>query len=383
MVLSPFRPWLDRFFFLFYVSSHHHLNNAQDEKWRSISTTFNPNHKIMTIYMKSFFLATCSLFGFWAFAQETKEEQHNNPIFDGWYADPEGIVFGDTYWVYPTYSDDYDKQLHFDAFSSKDLVNWQKHERILDTTKIKWLRQALWAPSIIGKGGKYYLFFGANDIQRPGTDSYDPDNDINHFGGIGVAVADSPGGPFEDHLGKPLVSEFYNNAQPIDQFVFEDNGTYYFFYGGWGHCNLGRLNPDFTGFLPWEDGSLFKEITPEGYVEGPFMFLRNGIYYFMWSEGGWTNGSYKVAYAMADKPTGPYKRIGTILESKEGDIATGAGHHSVVNKPGTDEWIIVYHRRPIPNLDRDHRVTCMDRMEFNPDGTIKPIKMTFEGVAND
>jgi len=314
------------------------------------------------------------------------QEQHsnNNPIFEGWYADPEGAVFDDTYWIYPTFSDDYDKQLHFDAFSSKDLVNWEKHERILDTTKIKWLRQALWAPSIIEKQSKYYLFFGANDVQRPSRDSYDPDNDINHFGGIGVAVADTPGGPFEDYLGKPLISDFYNDAQPIDQFVFKDSdGTYYFFYGGWSHCNLGKLNKDFTGFVPWEDGEPFKEITPQGYVEGPFMFLRNGIYYFMWSEGGWTNGSYKVAYAMADKATGPYKRIGTILESKEGDIATGAGHHSVINKFGTDEWIIVYHRRPIPNEDRDHRVTCLDVMDFNEDGTIKPVKMTFEGVSSN
>ena len=98
-------------------------------------------------------------------AQKPKQTK-NNPIFEGWYADPEGIVFGDTYWVYPTFSDDYDKQLHFDAFSSKDLVNWEKHERILDTTQIKWLKQALWAPSIIEKDSKYYLFFGANDIQR-------------------------------------------------------------------------------------------------------------------------------------------------------------------------------------------------------------------------
>ncbi|WP_273565989.1 family 43 glycosylhydrolase [Maribacter halichondriae] len=113
----------------------------------------------------------------------TEIQKSGNPISEGWYADPEGAVFGDEYWIYPTYSDDYDKQLHFDAFSSKDLVNWQKHERILDTTKIKWLRQALWAPSIIEKVGKYYLFFGANDIQRPGRDSYNPNNDINHFGG--------------------------------------------------------------------------------------------------------------------------------------------------------------------------------------------------------
>jgi len=303
-----------------------------------------------------------------------------NPIFEGWYADPEGLVFGDEYWVYPTYSDDFEKQLFLDAFSSKDLVNWQKHERILDTTKIKWLRQALWAPSVIEKEGQYFLFFGANDIQRPGRDSYDPDNDINHFGGIGIAVANNPAGPFTDYLGKPLISEFYNDAQPIDQFVFKDvDGTHYFFYGGWSHCNLGKLNDDFTGFVPWEDGGLFHEVTPEGYVEGPFMFLRNGIYYFMWSEGGWTNGTYKVAYAMADKATGPYKRVGTILESDH-NVATGAGHHSVINIPNTDEWIIVYHRRPIPNEDRDHRVTCMDYMEFNADGTIQPVQMTFKGM---
>jgi beta-xylosidase len=156
--------------------------------------------------------------------------QNHNPLFDGWYADPEGAVFGDTYWVFPTFSDDFEKQLHFDAFSSKDLVNWKKHERILDTTQIKWLRQALWAPSIIEKNDEYYLFFGANDIQRPGRDSYDPDNDINHYGGIGVAVAQSPAGPYKDYLGKPLISDFYNDAQPIDQFVFQDtDGTYYFF----------------------------------------------------------------------------------------------------------------------------------------------------------
>jgi beta-xylosidase len=325
------------------------------------------------------FTMLCFLVYVLGFSQEPLKM--NNPIADGWYADPEGAVFNDTYWVYPTFSDDYDKQLHFDAFSSKNLVDWKKHERILDTTNIKWLRQALWAPSIIEKNQRYFLFFGANDIQRPDRNSYDPTNDINHYGGIGVAVADTPAGPFSDYLSEPLISEFYNDAQPIDQFVFKDvDDTYYLFYGGWSHCNLGILNDDFTGFIPWEDGTNFKEITPKGYVEGPFMFLRNGIYYFMWSEGGWTNGTYKVAYAMAEKAMGPYKRIGTILESKEGDIATGAGHHSVIKRRDNDEYIMLYHRRPIPNEDRDHRVTCMDVMEFNEDGTIKPVKMTFEGV---
>ncbi|RAI95084.1 glycoside hydrolase family 43 protein [Algoriphagus yeomjeoni] len=329
-------------------------------------------------------LASCLAFAC-AAPKETKVEEEapklsGNPIFEGWYADPEGIVFGDEYWVYPTFSAGYTDQLHFDAFSSKDLVTWEKHANILDTAAIKWARQAMWAPAAIEKDGKYYLFFSANDIQRPSRQGWDPNNDINHFGGLGVAVADSPGGPFKDHLGKPLLSEFYNDAQPIDQFVFKDtDGTYYMLYGGWSHCNIGKLNADFTGFEPWEDGELFHEITPEGYVEGPFVFIREGKYYFMWSEGGWTNTSYKVAYAMADTITGPWDRIDTILES-DTTVAMGAGHNSVIQKPGSDDWYMVYHRRPIPNEGRDHRVTAIDVMEFNEDGTIKPIKMTFEGV---
>ncbi len=304
-----------------------------------------------------------------------------NPIIDGWYADPEGVVFGEEFWIFPTYSDDYDKQLHLDAFSSPDLVNWTKHPRVLDTGTVSWVRQAMWAPSAIRHRGRYYLFFAGNDVQQPGRDFYDPDNDINHFGGIGVAVADTPGGPYRDHLGKPLLSEFHHGAQPIDQFVFRDvDSTVYFFYGGWRHCNLGRLNDDFTGFLPWDDGQPFREITPAGYVEGPFMFLRDGTYYFMWSEGSWGNDSYSVAYATAPAVTGPFTRRGTILES-DPDVATGAGHHSVIRVPGTDDWVMVYHRRPIPNEDRDHRVVCLDSLRFNADGSIQPVKMTFTGVA--
>ena len=111
------------------------------------------------------------------------------------------------------------------------------------------------------------------------------------------------------------MDHFHNGAQPIDQFVFRDgDGQYYMIYGGWRHCNIAKLRKDFTGFEPFADGTLFKEITPEGYVEGPFMFIRNGKYYFMWSEGGWTGPDYPVAYAIADSPLGPFKRITKVLE---------------------------------------------------------------------
>jgi beta-xylosidase len=317
---------------------------------------------------KYFFFTLACLASLHSFSQSTTKTA-GNPVFKGWYADPEGIIFNKTFWIYPTYSAPYNSQVHFDAFSSKDLVNWKKHENILDTSAIKWAKRAMWAPSIIEKDKKYYFFFGANDIQSD-----------NEKGGIGVAVADKPEGPYKDYLGKPLIDKFHNKAQPIDQFVFKDkDGQYYLFYGGWRHCNVAKLKPDFTGFIPFEDGTIFREITPKGYVEGPFMFIRNGKYYFMWSEGGWTGPDYSVAYAIADSPFGPFERVDKILQ-QDPKVATGAGHHSVIQIPGKDEWYIVYHRRPLTETDGNHRETCIDKMTFDSKGMINPVKITFEGV---
>lgn len=293
-----------------------------------------------------------------------------NPVFPGWYADPEGAIFNKQFWIYPTYSAPFNEQVFMDAFSSPDLVNWTKHSRIIDTASVKWAKRAMWAPAIVKKGKQYFLFFAANDIKNE-----------EQAGGIGVAVSNNPGGPFKDYLGKPLLDKIVNKAQPIDQFVFHDtNGQYYMIYGGWSRCNIVQLKNDFTGFIPFADGSTFKEITPKGYVEGPFMFIRNGRYYFMWSEGGWTGPDYRVAYAVANSPFGPFERVGTILQ-QDPTVATGAGHHSVIQVPGKDEWYIVYHRRPLGETDGNHRVTCVDRMYFDDDGMIKPVQITKEGVA--
>ncbi|MDR0844061.1 MAG: glycoside hydrolase family 43 protein [Tannerella sp.] len=295
-------------------------------------------------------------------------ESSGNPVFEGWYADPEGIIYGDTYWIYPTWSDKYDKQTFFDCFSSKDLVTWTKHASILDTAEVKWAKRAMWAPSVIHRNGKYYLFFGANDVHE------------GEVGGIGVAVADRPEGPYKDLPGKPLINDIVNGAQPIDQFVFrDDDGTCYMYYGGWGHCNIVLLNEDFTALLPFKDGEIYKEVTPEGYVEGSFMFKKDGKYYFMWSEGGWGSPNYSVAYAIASSPFGPFERIGKILQ-QDPAVATGAGHHSVIRVPDSEDYYIVYHRRPLGDNAGNHRVTCIDRMTFDGNGLIQPVKITFEGV---
>ena len=321
-----------------------------------------------------------------------------NPIVPGWYADPEMRIFAGRYWIYPTYSADdgapdrsgtftagqkwqraqsdriwapFLKQTFFNAFSSPDLVHWTKHEHVLDVKDVAWAAYAVWAPSAIHANGRYYVFIGANDIKV-----------INQLGGIGVGVADKPEGPFRDALGRPLIGQIRNGAQPIDMMVFrDDDGQTYMIYGGWKHCNIVRLSTDLLGIEPFADGTTYREITPDkDYVEGPFMIKRRGIYYLMWSEGDWTGPDYRVAYATGPGATGPFTPKGIILQ-QDLTVARGAGHHSVVNIPGTDDWYIAYHRRPLTETDGNHRELAIERMEFNADGTIKPVIITRAGVA--
>jgi beta-xylosidase len=312
----------------------------------------------------------------------------------GWYADPEIHIFAGQYWIYPTSSspeaDRREKSfnplqqklraghvihpvylLHtsLDALSSPDMVHWTRHKEVMDVKDVPWAAYAIWAPSAIELNGRYYLFFAANDIQKNDT----------FPGGIGVAVSDKPGGPFVDELGKPLIGEFHNGAQPIDPFVFkDDDGTIYLYYGGQGHCNVARLSPDLKRVVPMKDGTMYREITPEHYVEGPFVIKRKGVYYFMWSEGSWENATYGVAYAKSTSSTGPFVRVGKILETDPA-VANGPGHHSVLQIPGTDEWYIVYHRHPLGTTGANQRVLAIDRMNFDAQGNIVPIRMTADG----
>ena len=302
-----------------------------------------------------------------------------NPIFEGWYADPQIRRYGDSYWVFPTTSDRFARQVSFDAFSSKDMKTWTKHPRILTTNEVSWAQGAMWAPDAHEVGGRYYLFFSANNSYPVGGKREDGEPQaeakLQGYGGIGVAVADSPEGPYRDLIGKPLVDRFWNRAQPIDQYVFEYKGEWYMVYGGWGRCNLVKLAKDFKSLVPFEDGAMWRDFTPKDYVEGSVMFERKGRWYFMYSSGSWTKDSYCVNYSVGDTPFGPFEFKGKVLASQR-PLATGAGHHSVICVPGTDDWYICYHRRPIPSEGRDHRVVCIDRMAFDSNGDIKPVTMT-------
>ncbi|MGW7048064.1 family 43 glycosylhydrolase [Streptomyces avermitilis] len=287
-----------------------------------------------------------------------------SPVLPGLYADPDIQYLDGRYWIYPT-TDGFPGWggTRFKAFSSKDLVHWKDHGVILDLgPDVAWADKNAWAPAIAERDGKYYFYFCAEQQ-------------------IGVAVADSPAGPFKDALGKPLIAKGQLAGQMIDPAVFtDDDGTSYLYWGN-GHGYVVPLNDDMVSF----DATKLKDITQPDFREGSFVVKRQGTYYFMWSEDDTGSENYHVSYATGPSPLGPWTKRGTILSKRPEYGIKGTGHHSVVNVPGTDDWYIVYHRFALngpgkPGGDGTHRETTIDRMTFAADGTIEPVIPTLESV---
>lgn len=285
------------------------------------------------------------------------EREAPKPSLPGLHADPHIALFGDTYYIYPTTDGNPGwMSTAFGVWSSKDLVNWKDEGTILDLKKdVAWADVRAWAPCIATKGGKYYFYFSAD--QR-----------------IGVAVADSPTGPFREPLGRPLIEKDAYRCQAIDPMVFiDDDGSAYLYFGQ-GNCNVVKLNDDMISF----PADAVKRITPKGYNEGAFVFKRNGIYYLMWSEHDTRDPRYSVAYGTSDSPLGPFRKAEGDPILRQKGIVRGAGHHSVVKAPDKDEWYIVYHRFRIPDGNGYNRETCISPMRFDGD-RILPVDV-FEAV---
>ncbi len=290
----------------------------------------------------------------------------NNPISNRWLADPEARFYEGKYYIYVTHSAPFCEQLNNSCLVSEDLKNWELIENIIEMADFPWAVGAVWAPTIIEKNGKYYYIFATNDVPH-----------LSQNGGIEIAVSDSPCGPFRGYLGKPLINENINGAQPIDAHLFkDDDGTIYLYYGGWRHCNVAVMNDDMTGFVPFNNGEVFKEITPPDYVEGPCMMKRGGEYYFMWSAGSWRNGTYSVNYTKAKSPLGPFCDAVKILSSGDGKLANGPGHNGILHLPENDEYLMVYHRHNPEIVNDNARFLCIDKMQIDENGNILPIEMT-------
>ena len=308
-------------------------------------------------------------------------ELPNNPVLPGFHADPEVLYSHQTnkYYIYSTT----DGQpgwggWYFTAFSSPDLKEWRYEGVMLDlrSPQVAWANGNAWAPAIEEKqiDGKYKYFFYYSGNPKTGGGKQ-----------IGVAIADSPTGPFVD-LGYPIVTESpAGGGQQIDVDVFTDpvSGKSYLYWGN-GYMAGAELNADMVSIKK----ETLKVMTPKGgtlkdynYREAPYVFYRNGLYYFLWSVDDTGSPNYHVAYGTSDSPLGKIKVAKdpiVLIQSPEQEIY-GPAHNAVVCKPGTDEWYIVYHRinkNYLKNEPGIHREVCIDRMEFNPDGTIKRVKPT-------
>jgi len=290
--------------------------------------------------------------GFDCSAQKTDTLNAPTPALPGVYADPNLTVFNGKFYIYPTTDGTTGWQsTYFTCWSSPNLVNWKNEGIILDLPKdLTWAKARAWAPTIAQKNGKYYFYYSA---------------DTN----IGVAVADKPTGPFKDPLGKPLIAKGSVRGQAIDPMVFVDDDGAAYLYFGQGQCNMVKLNDDMISC----DTSKMIHIKPEGYNEGPFIIKRKGTYYLMWSEYDTRDPRYSIAYATSNSPLGPFKKAVGFPVLKGKGVVKGAGHHSVVQIPGKDEWYIAYHRFKIPEGNGYNRETCISPMKFDAQGNILPV----------
>jgi beta-xylosidase len=269
----------------------------------------------------------------------------------GYNADPTGIIFGNTFYIYPT-TDGIASwgATSFQAWSSTNMVDWTNRGVILNLANVSWCHANAWAPSIIQRGSTYYFYFAA-------------------CGQTGVASSSSPTGPFTDLKGSALTSQ-------IDPMVFADTDGSYYLYWGQSTMKWGKLNADMKSF------SSTGTISPSGFNEGSFVFKRNGIYYFMWSQNDTRSADYLVAYATATSATGAgFTQRGTILSKNTALGILGTGHHSVF-ATSSGQYYIVYHRFAIPGGDGTHREVCIDLLNFNSDGTIKPVVVTLAGITS-
>ena len=345
----------------------------------AVSMDFHPRHGTVIPVTRDELLRLTTQWG----TPEGLDNLPANPVLPGFHADPEILYSRQTgkYYIYST-SDGYAQWggWYLTAYSSTDLKSWTPEGVVLDlrSPQVTWANGNAWAPAIeeklIDGKYKYFLYYSGNAADNSGKQ-------------IGVAIGDSPTGPFKD-LGHPLVSQSpTGRGQQIDVDVFTDpaSGKSYLYWGN-GYMAGAELNDDMVSI---KDETL-TVMTPQGgtlkthaYREAPYVFFRHGVYYFLWSVDDTGSPNYHVAYGTSDSPLGPIQvaKSPIVLIQNADKEVYGPAHNAVIRKPGTDEWYIVYHRINKHFLDKDkgpgyHREVCIDRMEFNNDGTIRPVTVT-------
>lgn len=331
----------------------------------------------------SFFMLANCLFVLMGCVQSnslpTFQNEGNPLIKDKFTADPAPMVYNGKLYLYVGHDEYYDGQdkasggkefniTEWLCYSTDDLQTWTDHGSILKPTDFKWAIGEAWASQVVEKDGKFYYY---TTVQAG-----EPYNGK----AIGVAVSDSPTGPFVDAIGKPLITDDMTSNGPrgwwndIDPTVFiDEDGTPWMSWGN-GTCFLVKLKPDMIEL----DGEI-RVIDVPKYVEGPWLHKRNDIYYLTYASMG--KGRETISYATARSMEGPW--------TPQGEL-TGMAENSFTIHPGIiefkDKWYLFYHNAML-TIDGHagaigRRSVCVEELHYNSDGTMAFVKQTSEGIAN-
>lgn len=290
-----------------------------------------------------------------------------NPVIrDQYTADPTARVFDGKVWLYASHDiispvepeRKWFCMADYHCFSSEDLVHWTDHGVILDQKDVPWGNPegySMWAPDCVERGGKYYFYFPNAPREGRGF-------------AVGVAVADRPDGPFTPQE-KSIQGVF--GIDPCC--LLASDGNAYLYWSGMGFSGA-KLQDDMTEL----DGAPVRLDTPlpaGGLKEGPFVFEREGKFYLTYP---WVQDrTESLVYAMADSPLGPFEYKGKIMEKSLSECWTN--HHSFVEYQG--QWYLFYHHNDYsPDFDKNRSVR-IDKVRFNPDGTIEQVTPTYRGVG--
>ncbi len=305
-----------------------------------------------------------------ALAATTSPAYADNPIVQHVYtADPAPMVDDDTVYLCTSHDedvtiDDFFTMNDWFVFSSKDMVNWTDHGIPLSWETFSWAEaNKSWAPHCVQRNGKYYFYVPVNDK-------------------IGVAVADSPQGPFEDAIGAPLLTDY----RYIDPTVFiDDDGQAYLYFGNpklW----YVELNEDMISYsggiqeVPMTVQSFGQrrggptEDRPTGYEEGPWFYKRNGLYYLVYPTGELPE---HIAYSTSPGPMGPWTYGGEIMSNESGHAFTN--HPAVIDFKGHSYFF--YHTQELPGGGGFKRSVAVEEFAYDADGSIPTIAKTSEGVT--
>jgi hypothetical protein len=293
-----------------------------------------------------------------------------NPFLPGWEYIPDGEprVFGDRVYLYGSHdragSNEFcDVILRVWSAPLADLNIWTDHGIIFSTRNVEgraddvdWSDNNLYAPDVIEKGGRYYLF--AQIVGAP----------------CAVAVSDSPAGPFRliSQIKKPKDTpiDFGGWSQYFDPGVLvDDDGKVYLYWGG-GSSHMAQLNPaNMTEILPdTYQANILPTTPPYNYQEGPSPRKINGLYYLVFAAGN------DLSYATSSSPTGPFAYRGVIV-SHIPDAPGGNIHGGLAQLNG--QWYIFYHR--MTNNTTYSRRACVEPVTILPDGSIPQVKQTSLG----